>query len=154
VAAGGDISGFVFTGDVYVGEYERLADARQYTDGLVAELDLAHFAGRQWLLDVVDEFLRSEDRGYFVLEADAGLGKTTFCAWLARSRGYPVHFVQIQGGADPAAAWPRSSSMTSGWTSSRRAGCCRPRWEARTGSRGCWLRQVPGRGTSAGRWCW
>jgi len=34
---------------------------------------------------------------YFVLEADAGLGKTTFCAWLARNRGYPHHFVRIFG---------------------------------------------------------
>ena len=84
--------------------HQRTEDVRQYADALVTELDLPHFTGRRWLLDVIDEFLRSEDRGYFVLEADAGLGKTTFCAWLARSRRYPVHFVRIPGGADPAAA--------------------------------------------------
>jgi hypothetical protein len=108
VATGGDISGLVFTGDiggnVYIGEYERLEDVRQYADGLVAELDLPHFAGRGWLLEIIDEFLRSADRGYFVLEADAGLGKTAFCAWLARTRGYPQHFARLPGGADTAAA--------------------------------------------------
>ncbi|MGD0063932.1 MAG: hypothetical protein ABSB76_10885, partial [Streptosporangiaceae bacterium] len=108
VAAGGDISGLVLTGDiggnVYIGEYERLEDVRQYADGLVAELDLPHFAGRGWLLENIDEFLRSADRGYFVLEADAGLGKTAFCAWLARTRGYPQHFARLPGGGDTAAA--------------------------------------------------
>ena len=41
------------------------------------------------------------------MEADAGLGKTTFCAWLALNRGYPHHFVRIfsdLSGADSAAA--------------------------------------------------
>ena len=104
VAAGHDISGPVLTGPVFVGGYERVEDARQYTGGLVAELDLEHFTGRQWLVDQVDEFLRSVDRGYFVLEADAGLGKTAFCAWLASRRGYPAHLVRIPGGADAAAA--------------------------------------------------
>jgi hypothetical protein len=108
VAAGGDISGLVLTGDiggnVYVGEYERLEDVRQYADGLVAELDLPHFAGRGWLLEIIDEFLRSADRGYFVLAADAGLGKTAFCAWLAQTRGYPQHFARLPGGGDTAAA--------------------------------------------------
>jgi hypothetical protein len=85
------------------GGYERLEDVRQYTDRLVAKLDLRHFTGREWLLHIIDDFLHSEDRGYFVLEATVGLGKTTFCAWLARSRHYPVHFVQIPGGADSAA---------------------------------------------------
>jgi hypothetical protein len=104
VAVGRDVLGPVFTGDVYVGGYERFEDVRQYADGLVAELDLSHFTGRRWLVDDIDEFLRSEDRGYFVLEAGAGVGKTTFCAWLAHSRGYPQHLVQIPGGADAAAA--------------------------------------------------
>jgi hypothetical protein len=111
VTAGGDRS-VAAGGDIWIGPYWRClprwvratGKCPQYADGLVAELDLPHFAGRQWLLDVIDEFLRSADRGYFVLEADAGLGKTTFCAWPARSRGYPVHFVRIPGGTDPAAA--------------------------------------------------
>lgn len=57
-----------------------------------------HGNGRRWLARIVDQFLTNRDRGYFVLEGAAGLGKTTFCAWLARSRGYPVHFVQLPGG--------------------------------------------------------
>ncbi len=85
-------------------EYGQLVDFRLNADGLVAGLDLPHFTGREWLREIIDDFLHSEDRGYFVLEAGAGLGKTTFCAWLARSRRYPVHFVGIPGGADPAAA--------------------------------------------------
>ena len=104
VAAGGDISGLVVTGDMYVGEYERLQDVLQYADGLVGELDLPHFTGRRWLLEIIDEFTGSADRGYFVLEADAGLGKTAFCAWLAQTRGYPVHFARLPGGTDAVTA--------------------------------------------------
>jgi hypothetical protein len=107
VAIGGPNSGIIITGDgatVFPGGYERLADVRQYADDLIARLDLPHFVGRRWLAESVDAFLRDQDRGYVVLEAGAGLGKTAFCAWLARGRGYPLHFAQLPGGDRPEAA--------------------------------------------------
>ena len=68
------------------------------------ELDLDRFAGRAWLVEQIDEFLRECDGGYFELEGAAGVGKSTFLAWLARERGYPVHFVQLNRGRDDTAA--------------------------------------------------
>lgn len=91
----------------WFGSYEPLEDARQHTQKLIDRLDLDHFTGRTWLVDEIDQFFRTEKNGYFVLEADAGLGKTTFCAWLARTRRYPHHFVRILGdlsGADSTTA--------------------------------------------------
>ena len=107
VAIAGSNSGIVATGPLTVvqGRYERLADVRQHAaEDLITWLDLPHFAGRRWLADRVDAFLRDQDRGYIVLEAVAGLGKTAFCAWLARGRGYPLHFVQLPGGDRPEGA--------------------------------------------------
>jgi hypothetical protein len=40
----------------------------------------------------------------FVLEGAAGLGKSTFLAWLARERGYPLHFVRLAGDRDDTSA--------------------------------------------------
>jgi hypothetical protein len=40
--------------------------------------------------------------GYVFVEADAGLGKTAFAAWLVRTRQYLSHFVRISGRVDPA----------------------------------------------------
>ena len=68
------------------------------------ELDLDRFAGRAWLVEQVDEFLRCRESGYFVLEGAAGIGKSSFLAWLARDSGYPVHFVRLGDGRDDTAA--------------------------------------------------
>ncbi|MCK6629062.1 MAG: hypothetical protein L6R45_28280 [Anaerolineae bacterium] len=48
----------------------------------------------------IDTFLHGHDRGYFILEAEAGLGKTTFLAWLTRQRGYIHHFSELAPGLD------------------------------------------------------
>ncbi|MEZ4862746.1 MAG: CHAT domain-containing protein [Caldilineaceae bacterium] len=53
---------------------------------------LRHFTGRQWLVSQIDTFLEQLDRGYFIIEADAGMGKTTFLAWLVKQRNYISHF--------------------------------------------------------------
>jgi hypothetical protein len=59
---------------------------------------VAEFTGRQWLVEQCDDFFDRNDRGYFVVEADAGLGKTTFAAWLVSERGYLGHFTRLPGG--------------------------------------------------------
>ena len=48
----------------------------------------------------VDDFLTCYDRGVFVLEAEAGLGKTAFLAHLVRQRDYIHHFVELARGLD------------------------------------------------------
>jgi hypothetical protein len=80
--------------------HRALIDPRQRYD----ELDLDRFVGREWLAEQVDEFLRSRDSGYFVLEGAAGLGKSAFLASLARDHDYPVHFVRLARGRDDTAA--------------------------------------------------
>lgn len=97
VSAGRDITGDVTT---YVGGGRGaplgLAESR-----LAKVFDLVRvedFTGRTWLLAELDAFLREEDGGYFVVEAEAGLGKSTFAAWLVADRGYPGHFTRLAGG--------------------------------------------------------
>jgi len=46
----------------------------------------------------LDDFLSRNDRGLFVVEAEAGLGKTSFLVQLAATRGYPHHFVELAPG--------------------------------------------------------
>lgn len=103
IALGRDaINSLLVTGDnntFFVGQYARLQDAYLSPDQLHRELELDRFTGRGWLLAQLDAALARHDRGHIVLEAEAGMGKTTFVAWLARERGYVHHFVRLM--ADP-----------------------------------------------------
>src|SRR6185369_11076840 len=104
IAVGRDaIGSLLVTGDnntFFVGQYARLQDAYLSPALLDLELQLDRFAGRGWLVRAIDEALSRMDRGYVVLEADAGMGKSTFLAWLAQRRGYAHHFVRLM--PDPA----------------------------------------------------
>jgi hypothetical protein len=64
--------------------------------------------GREWLVAEIDAFCREHDRGYFVIEGGAGMGKTTFAAWLARQRQYVAHFTQLDQDAGTAAVAVRN----------------------------------------------
>jgi len=104
VAAGRDIvRSLIATGDhnqFFVGGYEPLKDCYIDPWSVYDRVRLDRFAGRDWLIREIDNFLRGHDRGYLVLEAEAGLGKTTLLAWLARNRGYPHHFSELEIGPD------------------------------------------------------
>jgi hypothetical protein len=63
-----------------------------------AAVEVGAFTGRQWLVRELDEFLASHSRGYFLVEADAGMGKSAFAAWLVKTRGYLFHFSRVPGG--------------------------------------------------------
>jgi hypothetical protein len=62
---------------------------------IFAAVGLEGFTGRQWLADEVDEFMASNQCGYFFVVADAGMGKTAFAAWLVKTRGYLSHFSRL-----------------------------------------------------------
>lgn len=51
------------------------------------------FTGREFVFNAIDQFLVNNDRGYFIVEGDPGIGKTAVAANLVRSRGYLHHFV-------------------------------------------------------------
>jgi hypothetical protein len=62
------------------------------------------FVGRGWLDEKLDAFLAAHDRGYVIVEAQAGVGKTAYLAHLVRERGWLHHFAELPGGTDGAAA--------------------------------------------------
>ena len=59
---------------------------------------LSGFTGREWLAAGVDEFMAANPCGYVLIEAEAGLGKTAFAAWLVKTRGYLTHFSRYSAG--------------------------------------------------------
>lgn len=88
----------VITGDVFVGGTARLRDVWLDPAPVFDEVGVDGFVGREWLVAKVDRFLRSHDRGYVVVQAAAGLGKSALAAWLARDRGWPCHFTRRRNG--------------------------------------------------------
>jgi hypothetical protein len=56
------------------------------------------FVGRGFVLDEIDAFLRTEERGYFFVVGDPGIGKSSLAAHLVKTRGYIHHFnIQSEG---------------------------------------------------------
>ena len=81
---------------MFAGRFARLRDkwidpARVFGDVKCS------FTGREWLVDQLDGFLATRDRGHVVVQADAGLGKTALAAWLAHARDWPCHFTRANG---------------------------------------------------------
>jgi hypothetical protein len=69
------------------------------------------FTGRKWLADELDRFIAVNSRGYVFVEADAGMGKTAFAAWLVKTRGYLSHFSRYSGGGTARAALQNLSAQ-------------------------------------------
>src|SRR5208337_335507 len=49
-------------------------------------------------------FIGDRPRGYVIIQAEAGVGKSTLAAHLAGTRPWPCHFTRLPGGRSPAAA--------------------------------------------------
>jgi len=96
VVISGNFAGNIITGDhnkVFTESgYEKLSEAYIYPGEIFEQVNLDRFVGRGWLLDIIDSFIRDHDRGYIILEANAGMGKTAFMAWLTKTRNYPHAF--------------------------------------------------------------
>ena len=71
--------------------YHTLA-GKLYTFTALIEEKTRGFVGRQFVLDALDAFLRAHDRGYFVVQGEPGIGKTSLAAQLVKTRGYVHHF--------------------------------------------------------------
>lgn len=91
-------AGSVIAGDVFVGRFARLRDKWLDPAPVFQEVEVEHFTGREWLLDQVDRFLAAHDHGYVIVQADAGLGKTAFAAYLTRANEWPSHFTRRRKG--------------------------------------------------------
>jgi hypothetical protein len=56
------------------------------------------FVGRKFVFDAIAEFLQKQPNGYFIIEADPGVGKSAILAEYVRRTGCVVHFnVRSQG---------------------------------------------------------
>jgi hypothetical protein len=76
----------------------------QYCAALIEE-KTQDFVGRRFVFEAIRDFLQQKPKGYFVLEADPGVGKTAIMARLVQllGRGCLTHFnIQSQGIVPPA----------------------------------------------------
>ncbi len=89
---------------LFCGGFERLRDVCFDLTPLARDLDLARFTGREWLIGQIDAFIAGRPRGYVIIQAEAGVGKSTLAAHLAGSRPWPCHFTRLPGGRSPEAA--------------------------------------------------
>jgi hypothetical protein len=87
-------------------KFQRLRAAWRDPSPIFDDVGVARFSGRRWLLEQLDAFLEDpqHDRGYLVVEAGSGLGKTALAAWLAWDRDLPCHFTLSSGGRRPITA--------------------------------------------------
>ena len=74
-------------------------------------VNVAAFTGRAWLLSEIDRFMTGNPCGYIFIEAEAGMGKTAFAAWLTKTRGYLSHFSRYSGGHSVRAALQNLSAQ-------------------------------------------
>ena len=81
------------------GDYATLEEFYLSPDEVFERVQVGDFVGRTWLEGDLDAFLGSNDRGAWLLVGEAGIGKTSFLAHLARERGYP-HFFAEQAPGD------------------------------------------------------
>jgi hypothetical protein len=101
IAIGGDvIRSILVTGGnlVFVGDYERIKDAYINPAPVFARVRIDRFKGRSQLAAQLQDFFSKRSNGYFVLEGEAGLGKSAFFAHLVKENGYIHHFVELAPG--------------------------------------------------------
>ena len=78
--------------NVFMGDWFPLLQAYLDPSSLDPQLHPERFVGREWLFKEIDEFISTNQSGYFVIEADAGLGKTAFALQLTKRGKHASHF--------------------------------------------------------------
>ncbi len=90
-----DVGGDIVGRDKIINSYSYFqatpASLRRSFDALMAD-KLRGFVGRQFVFDALDEFLKSNPSGYFIIRGVPGIGKTALMAKLINDRGYIHHF--------------------------------------------------------------
>ena len=66
------------------------------------------FTGRDWVAQEISAFVATHDRGYFLIQADAGTGKTAFALWYSGIASHPIHFTQHSADARSTASAVRN----------------------------------------------
>jgi hypothetical protein len=77
--------------------YRPLAD-KLYSFASLIEDKTQNFVGRQFIFNALDSFLQKQDRGYFIVRGEPGIGKTALLAQLVKMRGYIHHFNESGAG--------------------------------------------------------
>ncbi|MBV9139962.1 MAG: hypothetical protein JO115_03430 [Pseudonocardiales bacterium] len=95
-----DINGPVHV-TIINGAFDQLSNAIFDAQPLETVLDLAHFTGREWLIDSIDAYIAREPCGYVVVQAEAGVGKSALAAHLVWTRPCAYHFTRLDGGRSP-----------------------------------------------------
>jgi hypothetical protein len=67
-------------------------DPDRYRLGTLLADKTSGFVGRDYVFQAIDEFLRNQVNGYFVIEGDPGLGKSAILAEYVRRTGCIAHF--------------------------------------------------------------
>lgn len=83
---------------IFAGGYQRLREAYLAPWLIYDKADLMHFERRYWLEKQIGTFLQQNSRGYFIIEAEAGMGKTAFMAELVKRFGFVHNFVESAPG--------------------------------------------------------
>ena len=92
------------TANLFAGGFERLQDVCFDPGVLERDLDLGRFTGREELIGRIDQFIAARPRGYMVVQAEAGVGKSSLAAHLVWTRRWLHHFTRLPGGRSPEAA--------------------------------------------------
>ena len=95
----------------------QLADAYIDPTPVFKRVELERFVGRQWITAAIETFQQSNDRGYFVLEAEAGMGKTAYLAHYAQHADCVHHFSELAPGSEGIAPTIRNiaSQLVNRW---------------------------------------
>ena len=120
--------------------------------------DVDAFTGREWLAGEVDRFIAGNPCGYVFIEAEAGLGKTAFAAWLVKTRGYLSHFSRYSGGRSVQVALANLSAqlITQFGLDDQAPGGMLPEWAQTPGGFESLLAAAAERAQRASDspWCW
>ena len=66
-------------------------DLRRSFDSYMAD-KVRNFVGRQFVFDAINDFLKNNSSGYYIIRGDPGIGKTALLAKLILDKGYIHHF--------------------------------------------------------------
>lgn len=111
VSVGGDVNNSSITSHVRIGDDTPLEVAMQDRAELFEMMETESFTGRRWIFEELDVFRRNHDRGYFFLEAEAGMGKTGFTARLTMEADPVAHHTRLPNGANRTTAMRNLSAQ-------------------------------------------